>query len=74
MVWLFVTDRFKYSVIRVTDQDYFSKYHDKEIIISLQPTKSILVKDMINITKNRNNPQLTQFVKEFIEDHPEYQI
>lgn len=74
MVWLFVADSKEYKVVRVTDPNFFSKNHYKYLILAQHHTRSVLVKDMVKFAKNKNNPQLTNFIKSFVESHPEYQI
>ena len=74
MVWIFVTNRNKYEVKRVSDPNYFSKHNEDHIIMSMQPHRSKLVKEMIQLAKMNKCRHLDKFVREFIKDHPEYQI
>ena len=74
MVWLLATDNSNYEVVRVTDPNFFSKYNHGYLIVSMQAHKSKLIKDMIAISKKRDCPSLKNFVKDYVKDHPEYQL
>jgi hypothetical protein len=74
MVWIFKFEKEKYEVIRVSDPNYFSKYNYKHLIMSMHPQRSKLVKEMVVLANEKKCPKLKKFVKDFIEDYPEYQL